>query len=63
MRSKRSRRRAQENQPEQQDKMASQDMTVVVNTADGTATLAGLDYTALTSVLATISAPTSACFC
>ncbi len=38
------------------DKVASQDMTLVVNTADGTATLADSDYTALTNVLATITA-------
>src|SRR6185369_3107840 len=38
------------------DKVASQDITVLVNTSNGTATLAGLDYTALTNVLATITA-------
>jgi Calx-beta domain/FG-GAP-like repeat/Bacterial Ig domain/TLD len=41
------------------DKVASHAMTVVVNTADGTATLAGADYTALSNVLATIAAGTT----
>src|SRR6185503_20118783 len=41
------------------DKVASQDMTVRVNTADGTATLAGLDYTQVTNLLATITAGTT----
>ncbi|MCY2990392.1 MAG: hypothetical protein NTY19_21320, partial [Planctomycetota bacterium] len=38
------------------DKVASQDLTIVVNTANGTATLVGLDYTQLTDVAATITA-------
>ncbi len=38
------------------DRMASEDMTVVVNTADGTATLAGSDYTRINGQTATITA-------